>query len=364
MGRILPFTDQNGYYEIRLESIGGLGANLAGKLLGELGVLYMGLNASAFSSYGSEKRGSPVRAFIRYREGDREILNNAPVVHPQVLGVFHEAMASVYPVFAGIEKESRIVLNTALSASEAAEKYRISCGTLYVLEAGRLARSCNCRLNMVMIGAVLAASGFLSLEKMKSLCRENLGKKYPELTENNLKGLSLGYEAVQNQRGFFCGKDEKKVEELAQSPAGCGLDSMQEGTGRGQRSIGGVNPNAGNSVLNDLSASREGYVPVFHPEKCIHCGLCDTTCPDMVFQFERVTLGGKTMAVNRGPNYRYCKGCLRCVKVCPTAALTREEEAKARRDGWLEGGSFQGGGVWPDGGGAEGAMSREKKENG
>lgn len=352
MGRILPFTDQNGYYEIRLESIGGLGANLAGKLLGELGVLYMGLNASAFSSYGSEKRGSPVRAFIRYREGEKEIFNNAPVVHPQVLGVFHEAMASVYPVFAGIEEKSKIVLNTALSASEAAKKYRISCGTLYVLEAGSLARSCNCRLNMVMIGAVLAASGFLSLEKMKSLCRENLGKKYPELVENNLKGLSLGYEAVQNQSGFFCGKDEKNVEKLAQSPAGCGLDSMQEGnscgcapgfgetqsaaTVRERKSVGGINPNAGNSVLNDISASREGYVPVFHPEKCIHCGLCDTTCPDMVFQFESVSLGGKTMAVNRGPNYRYCKGCLRCVKVCPTAALTREEEAKARREGWLE----------------------------
>ena len=33
------------YFEMRLESIGGLGANLAGKLLGELGALYLGLNA-------------------------------------------------------------------------------------------------------------------------------------------------------------------------------------------------------------------------------------------------------------------------------------------------------------------------------
>ena len=41
------------YYEIRLESIGGLGANLTGKLFGELGALYLGLNASSFASYGS-----------------------------------------------------------------------------------------------------------------------------------------------------------------------------------------------------------------------------------------------------------------------------------------------------------------------
>ena len=33
----LPIVNEEGYYEIRLESIGGLGANLCGKLLGELG---------------------------------------------------------------------------------------------------------------------------------------------------------------------------------------------------------------------------------------------------------------------------------------------------------------------------------------
>ena len=53
-----------GYYEIRLESIGGLGANLCGKMLGELGVKYLDINAVRFSSYGSEKTGSTVKGFI------------------------------------------------------------------------------------------------------------------------------------------------------------------------------------------------------------------------------------------------------------------------------------------------------------
>lgn len=54
--KLLPYTDEKGYYEIRMESIGGLGANLAGKMLGELGALGLGLNASGFASYGSEKK--------------------------------------------------------------------------------------------------------------------------------------------------------------------------------------------------------------------------------------------------------------------------------------------------------------------
>lgn len=53
----LPQKNALGFYEIRLESIGGLGANLAGKMLAETGALELGFNAANFSSYGSEKKG-------------------------------------------------------------------------------------------------------------------------------------------------------------------------------------------------------------------------------------------------------------------------------------------------------------------
>lgn len=360
---VLPCKDENGYYEIRLESIGGLGANLAGKMLGELGALNMKLNASSFSSYGSEKRGSPVRAFVRYKEGKEEILRNAPVVHPHLLGIFHEAMAKSYPVFAGAFSQTRIVLNTWLDREEAVKTYSIKEGVLYCLDAGTIARECKCRLNMVMLGAMTAASGFLTLEGLESLCRESLGKKYPDLLEANLSGIHRGFEAIKKQKGRACKKiseaakapenaeeesnhlsDNKRVEnkifnvdDLVQAPAGCGLVSMAEPyAGHFPGAIGGINPNPGNSIQNDISAGREGYVPVFHPEKCIQCGLCDAVCPDMVFRFEAGTWKDKPCMVNQGPVYQYCKGCLRCVNVCPTAALTTEEEKKAREEGWLE----------------------------
>ena len=43
----LPMLSESGCYEMRLESIGGLGANLCGKLLGELGAAYLGLKSAA-----------------------------------------------------------------------------------------------------------------------------------------------------------------------------------------------------------------------------------------------------------------------------------------------------------------------------
>lgn len=333
----LPIVDENGYYEIRMESIGGLGANLAGKMLGELGALSMGLNSSGFSSYGSEKKGSPVRAFVRFREEGGEILRNSPVVRPHLLGIFHETMAENYPVFQGAFGQTRIVLNTYRELKKAVQHYGIGAGTLFCLDAGELARDCGCRLNMVMLGAMAAASGFLPVDGLVALCRESVGKKYPELMPRNVEGIRRGYDAVKKQEGFVCGKEESHVDNLPQSPAGCGLDSMEEPyAGRFTGNIGGINPAPGNSVENNLAPGREGYVPVFHPEKCIQCGLCDSTCPDMVFRFEPGIFKGKETLVNQGPVYRYCKGCLRCVSVCPVEALTSAPETEARREGLLK----------------------------
>jgi len=121
----LPVTNEYGYFEIRLESIGGLGANLCGKMLGELGALYLSLNSLSFSSYGSEKRGSPVKSYIRWSPASHPLRINSPVLQPHVLGIFHEGLIGTYPVLDGISADTKIVLNTPLSCDEAAEKYNI-----------------------------------------------------------------------------------------------------------------------------------------------------------------------------------------------------------------------------------------------
>ena len=105
-------------YEIRLESIGGLGANLVGKLLGQLGAEYMELNAQSFASYGSEKRGSPVKAYIRYSNPDKEIRINCPVEKPDLLGIFNISLGGEENVTAGVDENTNIVVNTVLSPEE------------------------------------------------------------------------------------------------------------------------------------------------------------------------------------------------------------------------------------------------------
>jgi pyruvate ferredoxin oxidoreductase gamma subunit len=115
---ILPKKNDLGFFEIRLESIGGLGANLAGKMLAEAGVVGVGLNGVSFSSYGSEKKGSPVKAHIRFCDIDTKIRDTSRVERPHVVGIFHEALSKTINVSSGIYEDSIVLVNSAHSTEE------------------------------------------------------------------------------------------------------------------------------------------------------------------------------------------------------------------------------------------------------
>lgn len=320
----LPVTNKNGYFEIRLESIGGLGANLCGKMLGELGAVTLGLNAASFSSYGSEKRGSPVKAYIRWAEENREIGINSPVETPHILGLFHEALAGKLPVTAGVTEETKIVINTDASPEEMRKRLKLCGGEIFCIDALNIAIEAKTRVNMVMLGAIVKASGFVPLEAAEEIARITIGKKYPALLEANLEGLRRGYQETKSV--FF--KEDGTYERVPYQEA-------KNKWGYENAPIGGTNPRFGSTVSNDLSASREGYIPLFIQENCINCGLCDSTCPDMVFQFEKGEYKGKPAMVNRGLDYHHCKGCMRCVDVCPTNALVMGVEREHPQPKWF-----------------------------
>ena len=77
-------------------------------------------------------------------------------------------------------------------------------------------------------------------------------------------------------------------------------------------------------MSNNLSASRQGFAPKLDHTHCTNCGICDVVCPDYCFAWEadNTANGSKLLGID----YRYCKGCLRCIESCPSGALTKEKE--------------------------------------
>ena len=325
MGMGLKKTLASGkeYYEVRLESIGGLGANLCGKMLGELGVKYLDVNSTNFSSYGSEKTGTPVKGFIRYCDVKKEIREHSPVERPDLLVVFHQALLKDGSVLKGCDENTDIILALEPGQEFPEAMANFSSDTagmqIYGLEAQRIAMETKSRINVVMLGAALRLMGLADTSVGQLICKDTLGKKYPDALASNLEGMRRGYEEVRKLK----------------LPTACMCADTKEKVGREQSEwgyktapIGGINPRFGSTVIADLSPSRQGYIPLFIKEKCINCGLCFSACPDMVFQFKKGEFKGKEMMVNQGLDYYHCKGCLRCVDVCPVNALVCGVEAE------------------------------------
>ncbi|QNU31434.1 2-oxoacid:acceptor oxidoreductase family protein [Geobacillus sp. 47C-IIb] len=311
---MLPKTNEQGFFEIRLESIGGLGANLAGKMFAEAGVLWSGLNGANFSSYGSEKKGTPVKSFIRFCEPHIEIRDHSPIATPHVIGVFHEALAKMVDVTSGLVADGTAVVNSTREFDDIRRDLRLPYGTLVIVDALGIAVEERVKINMPMVGALLRVCSFIQPEAMETVIHRTFATKAPHLVEANIRAFRRGYEEVRIQASPAPAEERTFVRP---SPR----------FGYETQLIGGVIVAGGNSLLKNVSGSRQGFLPRWEADKCIHCVACDNVCPDLCFVWEeRVDKKGRKQMFLAGIDYQYCKGCLKCVEACPTAALVAERE--------------------------------------
>jgi pyruvate ferredoxin oxidoreductase gamma subunit len=316
----LPGADDDGFFGIRFESIGGLGAHLAGKILAEAGILRLGLNGSHFSSYGSEKKGTPVKSFVRFCPGDQEVRTSSPIENPQVVAVFHEALAGSIDVAAGLRPDGTLIVNTRKAPGEIREALGLRSGTVAVLDALGIALEEKTRVNTAMLGAVVRFCPFLDPAAVKETIRESFSARYAHLVEANLRTFDRGYDELRQMTWRPAPGDPGRSVQRA-APAFGYLDAP----------IGGVILDPGNSIVKNMSTSRQGFLPAWDPDTCINCGICDIVCPDLCFAWSDDE-GGDPAVRLLGIDYHYCKGCLKCIDACPTGSLTELRE----EDGWAE----------------------------
>ncbi|MDH3216476.1 MAG: 2-oxoacid:acceptor oxidoreductase family protein [Candidatus Krumholzibacteria bacterium] len=325
----LPIVDEFGFFEVRLDSIGGLGAHLAGQILGEAAVIKMGLNALHFSSYGSEKKGSPIKSFLRFAAPDRQIRSCSPVERPHLVAVFHDALLKTTGGLDGLRKDGTLIINTRQTLEELKAFGLPGNCRIYFIDALAIAIEEKSRVNTAMMGAVTTASGFLAPDAVLQALSETFAKKHPSAVVPNERTFQRGLEELELVAEPSCDVIEETKEDdmpLRPSPKFGYLTAP----------IGGCITEAGSSYTRDLSASRSGFLPVLDVEQCVHCGMCDIVCPDLCFVWKQETSASDDALIKfrlEGIDYYYCKGCMRCVDSCPSGALTRqaEEEGFAER---------------------------------
>ncbi len=315
MNQIAELPTTRPFFSIRFESIGGLGANAAGQILARAAVVKIGLNAAQFSSYGSEKKGSLVRSYLRLAPPGRPIRTSAPVDRPDVVAVFHAALLRMPATFAGLRADGTFIYNAAPKADLAEELAKLP-RTARVLRVDALgiAMKEKSRPNAVLLGTLCGAFPFLNSEQVLEALTDEFKDKNPAAVACNESAFKRGaaeFEAVEG-----VGEAEGDLPPMRPEPV-LGFETQP---------LGGVIPEPGNTIWNDNSAARTGYMPYFNSQRCIHCGMCDLVCPDYCLVWEKGEEGGPYERQLTGIDYRYCTGCLQCVETCPASAMTNRVE--------------------------------------
>jgi len=308
-------------FEVRFESIGGLGAHAAGQIVASAAVLGMGLNGAHFSSYGSEKKGSVVRSFVRLAPADRAIRTSAPIESPDVIVVLHGGLLAHPATIAGMRADGTLIYS-GYKGEEPEGLSRLPTTTKVIrVDAQTIAREERSRPNAVLIGTMTAALPFLDQQTMLDTLESTFAGRHPEAVASNRRAFSRGVEEIEIIENIGC--SEGDLPALTSNPL----------WGYRTAPIGGVLPLPGNTAHNDLRTSRNGWMPLLDVDKCIDCGMCDMVCPDLCLVWStQPDDDGQPVVKLDGIDYRYCKGCMRCVETCSTLAMTREAETPGLAD--------------------------------
>ena len=298
-------------FAVRLESVGGLGAHAAGEALARAAALAMGLNATQFSSHNPERKGAVVRTFVRLAARERPIRAAAPVDAPDAIAVFHAALLRDASTFAGLRAgglflyagPAKPIPEELAALPKSARAFRV--------DAFGIAAKEKCAVDAPMLGALCSALGFLDAAAVLAECSAGAGA---EAAAARSSAFARGAKELQALEGV--GEAEGDLPPARSQPSwACD-----------ERPFGGIVSHAGNTVWNDLAPARAGFVPVFNRERCIHCALCDLVCPDRCLVWQDGEPGGRFARELTGIDYRYCKGCMRCVETCPASCMTKKTE--------------------------------------
>ncbi len=174
--------------EVRLHGRGGQGAVTSAELVA-IAAIDEGKYAQAFPSFGPERRGAPVMAFIRV--GEEPIRTREKVYHPDIVVVLDSSLPALVDVAAGMKEDGIVILNSHMSEDELRKEYGFKC-RLAMVDANTIAQEVIGLpiTNTTMLGALLKATGIVSMDALDKALEHRFGR----LAEKNKAAMRRAYE--------------------------------------------------------------------------------------------------------------------------------------------------------------------------
>ena len=174
--------------EIRWHGRGGQGAVTSAEILSEAAISE-GKFAQAFPSFGPERRGAPVQAYVRISP-DHQIRVRSSITEPDVVVVLDPGLLRIVNVASGLKPGGVVIVNTIKTAAQIRKEFNIQ-ATIATVGATKIAMELLGVpiTNTTMIGAVIKVAEAVKLDSLVA----PVNKRFGRLGEKNTAALRRAY---------------------------------------------------------------------------------------------------------------------------------------------------------------------------
>lgn len=306
----LPYQDRRGFTNCLLSAIGGDGANMAAKLLFKIAAEELNLDGAYDARYGSEKKGTPTDVSLRLCNYGTPVRESGPNNRPHILAVFRENLIRSQNLNRGLQENATVIVNTCKTPEAVRDELQLHSGTIYVLDAAKIALDTHSRLNMPMMAMMAHVLQFPEEAVIKKITQT-----WPRAVEANVAAYKMA--VAESVKMTFTADGKYELAAPAEIHGKIGYDNMLDG--------GVIDALTHSTVGRNNAYARSNPAPHFEREACIDCAKCMTVCADpgaIVWKENKMV----------GIDLAYCKACMRCVAVCP-----QTKKGKALTDPAAEG---------------------------
>jgi pyruvate ferredoxin oxidoreductase gamma subunit len=173
--------------EIRFHGRGGQGAVTSAELLAQAAI-DEGKYATAFPSFGPERRGAPVVAFARVDE--QPVRLRSKIYRPDVVVVLDPSLLDIANPSEGIRDGGILIINSTHEPESIRNKLSYS-GKIALVDAGAIAKEVIGLpiTNTTMVGALIKGTSLLSVDSLKDPFKRRFGK----IAARNIEAMERAY---------------------------------------------------------------------------------------------------------------------------------------------------------------------------
>jgi 2-oxoacid:acceptor oxidoreductase gamma subunit (pyruvate/2-ketoisovalerate family) len=173
--------------EVRWHGRGGLGAVTSAELVARAAISE-GKYAQSFPSFGPERRGAPVLAFLRI--SNEFIMTRTVIYEPDIVVVLDPALLHVIDVSSGLKENGKIIINSRKSPDELKSEFGYKWSVATVNATKIAAETIGVPItNTAMIGALLKVTDTVKIDSMVEQLKERFGAR----AEGNIEAMERAY---------------------------------------------------------------------------------------------------------------------------------------------------------------------------